>query len=900
MIQMLFFIRFGGPLRRTRPELIESLEKTVTASASAAGSSAESGRKIITASFDENRIGFWLDMLVLIKKVHRALEEAGPELYGYALVLGRDIPEILGQKLCRSQKENEATGIWCSEEVRKALDFYIVFRPSARTGDISDGYRELLEFRSFARSRKAYPYQEKLLALGNNENSLILRPKFANKKDGIFHYCKSLLGDVPPLLVRFGASGCGLICFADAWTHGIRSFVAGAFPGADREEILAELDLLHALLFRERLREEWSPNISTQCSRFIRSLLTAYIAAVKTQLPNGLLIIEDSCLADEAALEVFREVYSSLDERKALLVLACDRKSVDLPEELIRNLPLGLWESSYNIFLLGRYFPAYLLPQLFEEEGLNPNMYIQVQEMLTALGMFVSDDPRPLLPNFTFHAEEALGERKDKILSAVRNRILSWAHSGRLQPCFDLLRVLSELGKRAGDALILKALKADVLNGTCGRIEEALEKGYFASLVGDDNVQVLGYIYKTLKALILEGSNDIRRAFSEELPSISCYGGYRSQVQANLAAFNIGIRKIDAASEAVRKAMLINRDLGENAVPAYRFSSLVNLTRRRINDALEYISFALEQAEATEQNEEIFLTCYFASSINLLYGNLSKAKRLARRAEETALALGWPGWGMRAKFLRGRLCFEAGLYEDALEIFESLAAGTEPQHQAMAHTVQAWVFRTNNFLGRFSQPIDAALAGPDAELFRIEEAYLTADYERAITLAEAFLSPKGETPNEDFLFTEQPDWRSGFSQCEYMFQPRKAPGVNFAWVYRAMAQCAFISSKEAKTEILSGMQRFMREELLPDTDSNDVFYFHAWYCMIRDSRNPKDSRNPEIRGAHAEMNTVVSMALRRLQRRADRIDDKETKQAFQNMPRWNSALYSAARELRLI
>jgi len=42
------------------------------------------------------------------------------------------------------------------------------------------------------------------------------------------------------------------------------------------------------------------------------------------------------------------------------------------------------------------------------------------------------------------------------------------------------------------------------------------------------------------------------------------------------------------------------------------------------------------------------------------------------------------------------------------------------------------------------------------------------------------------------------------------------------------------------------------------------------------------------------------MAFKRLQRRAGRIDDPEIKQAFLNLPRWNSALQQAAREYRLI
>ncbi|MCL2069888.1 MAG: hypothetical protein FWH19_02750 [Treponema sp.] len=899
---MLFYARFGGQLRRTRPELITSLENAVTASASAAGGSVDTGYKVITASFDEDRTCFWMDILILIKKIHIALEKVASELHGHSFVLGRDIPETLGRKLCRFRTKDdfETTGIWCSEDIRKNLDFYMSFGPSTRLDDISDGYGELLEFRSFAKGLKAYPYREKILTSGKGGKSLALEPEFADRPDGPYQYCKSLLGDIPPLMVRFGAGGYGPICFVDAWTREIRSFISGNLGGTGTGETLEELDAAHALLFRERLRKEWSANTSARCSRFMRSLLSAYIAAVRNKIGRGLLLLENLCLADETAVEIFNSVYSSLDDRKELLVLVRERETFEISKDIIQKLPLDLWETAYTILLLGQYFPVYLLPQLFEEEGLNRDIYFQAQEIFTTLGLFVSDDPRPLVPDFAALAEDALGERKEKINSALRDRILSWAVSGKLRPCFDIIWTLSDLGKRAGDALILQAIRADVLNQTIKSIEEAFAEGQFSSLVGEDNAPILSYIYNTLKALVWGGNEDVQRTFSEELPSMSCYGGFRAQVQTNLTAYYIGSKDIEAASEAVRKAMLLNRDLRENAVPAHRLFALVNLSKQRINDAMEYISFALEQAERTEQDEELFLSCYFASCINFLHGNLSKAKRLAKRAEETAPVIGQPGWGMRAKFFRGRICFDLGSYDEALEIFESLAAGGEARPPDMAHTVQAWIFRTRNFMGRYSLPNDANLTGPDAEIFRIEAAFIDSDYKKTAALAEAFLSSKNNYSANDFFFTERPDWSSGFSQCEYLFQCGKAPGTNFAWIYRTMAQCALQHSQDAKAKILGDMQRFIREELLPDTDPNDSFYFHAWYCMLRDSKDSNNSDITDIRRSHVDINTVVGMALRRLQRRAGRIDDKETKQAFQNLSRWNSALYSAAREYKLL
>ena len=128
MVQMLLYIRFRGQLRRTRPELIASLEDAVAKAVAASGGITEPGRKVLTASFDEERIGFWLDMVIFLERVHKALVKASGELCGYVLTLGRETPEASVMKLYRflSAKKNH-TGILCSREACKALDYYMEF-----------------------------------------------------------------------------------------------------------------------------------------------------------------------------------------------------------------------------------------------------------------------------------------------------------------------------------------------------------------------------------------------------------------------------------------------------------------------------------------------------------------------------------------------------------------------------------------------------------------------------------------------------------------------------------------------------------------------------------------------------------------------------------------------------
>ena len=943
MVKMSFYIRFGGQLKRTRPELVSFLENEVAASASAAGGVLETGRKVLGASFDEGRPCFWLDIVIFLENVSDALERAAPELYGYALVLGREIDEADVQKLCNSSLERNGrkiSGIWCSEELLDNLKFYVVFNRQAGNKKKAGKYRELKEFRSFDNYKRKYPHREKIkraLATDGNKNTLLLCPGSIDIKNGIYHYCAGLLGNVPPLLVRFGAGGRGLQCFADAWTPELRSFVAGAISQEEGREEIQRLDAGYSLLFRERLKEDWSPFMMEQGRIFVASLLSVYIAAARTKKSRGVLILEDISVADDS-IRVFIDVYSSLKDKAGLQVLGTDGSQeeglkrwegifdrvlkftpddpvspeIALGKTIQDTMPKDLLEMSYCLSLFGRYFPVSLFPQLFEEGGLGRDTYVRSQQMLSALGVSVREDPKPLFQGFESMAETILGDRTKNIRSMVRSRLLSWALSGRLSPCFNLLKILSCLGERPGDTLILKAIRSDVLNGTWQGIERAIGDGCFVSVVGAENAPLLEYIFKTLKALVWGKTEEIRFAFREAPPQMAdgdpCYGGYLAHGETNLAAFDIGCRNVDAASEAVRRALLINRSLGEDAIPAaYRFFSLINLSRRRLDDALEFISFALDQAGRTKQQEEIFLSCYYASSINLLYGNLSKAGRLALRAEETAFGLGQIEWGMRARFLKGRLFFEIGRYGEALDIFESIIpdpawkSGSNGCAEETRRTVGAWVYRTMNLMGRFVHAKEnEGFAGSDYKIFEIEAAYFSSDYKRAEKLAGEFLSSPAGNSGEDFLFTEQPDWHSGFSQCECLLRPEKIPGAGLASVYRAMAQCALRPSPAAKAEILAWVQRFIRDELLPDTDPSDAVYFHAWYCMLRDSKDLLNTGGKGTRTSQVDLKTVVSMGLKRLQKRAGRIDDNETKQAFLNLSRWNSALHSAGKENKLV
>jgi hypothetical protein len=208
MIQMLFFLRFRTQLRRTRPELIASLNDSIASAINAAGGSFNSKNRLMSVSFNEESLGFWLDIITLIETIGKTLEKSSSELFGYALILGRNIEDydedrlgrVLSSPLAGSGKQRSKgflkrpsflsaqgglekmdlarhTGVWCDEAVQEALGPYGAFEKSlrryeknqVRNKDIFEKYAELVRYTSLSGDVQAlpegarFPFREKIL-----------------------------------------------------------------------------------------------------------------------------------------------------------------------------------------------------------------------------------------------------------------------------------------------------------------------------------------------------------------------------------------------------------------------------------------------------------------------------------------------------------------------------------------------------------------------------------------------------------------------------------------------------------------------------------------------------------------------------------------------------------------
>jgi tetratricopeptide (TPR) repeat protein len=926
MVYLFFSLRFQTQLRRTRPDLVEAVEKSITDAVTASGGRIITGHRRIVASFNEDAIGFWLNMLILIDDMLKTLENRSMELYGHIGVISRNVPEDDEFKLLRVLPLG-GTGLWCDSPVRDALSSFMSFdAPLSRTENnpLAGGYSRIraIKLLGEAAPNRTYPYRdriEQILGQGAPRSAVLVGPEFIGKRDGLRRYSAALLRDVPPLTIRFGSGGSGLGCFVDALDSRMRSFLEEGMEPETRRE----LDSLSPLILRERLRDLYSTYVLQRGKRFLTLLLEAYAGAVERVGLKPILILENIQDAGVPAAELFMDVWSrprggaprtgaflvygtfnagvhpegekSLDSWNGLFarIIRLSPEDGILPET--PALPRELWEILYTFFLLRRYFPGDLFPRLFAEEGQNPRIVSRALDMLIPLGIVdFAEDPQPRIPGFAGIPETIGGLRREAVCSFVRNRLLAWVDSGRYRPTFNLLKALAELGSFCSDALIRDALSGDIINGTYQGIEEAITTGCFGAVVGEPRLPSLLYMFRTQKALVHGQEAEIREAFADPAPEAVSFPDYRAQIFANRASYFFGIRDIPATLEAVKECMVMSQQQegGKGFARAYRLFSLVNLSRQQLGDAIEYAAFAVEHAEGPERFEELAVTSYYAAGIHFLFGNISHAEQLARQAEEAASASGRLEWAERARFMTGRFLFESGRYQDALTIFEQLRDDYPyAPSLEMAQTLEAWIYRSDVFLRnpRIRKP--GGMNG-DAMLFEVEAMYLAGNYALAVKLADKLLAA---LPEGGFVFIEQPDWRSGFSQCELLLFPRREFLTRIIASYRALALCRLANDKRdhpndaVREQALDSIRRVIRDDRRPGADPNDAFYFYAYYCVLQESG-----------AAEVDMNTAISMAFKHLQSRASRIDDPEVKRSFLSRHHWNNAMGLAAKKHRLI
>lgn len=913
MIQMLFFLRFQSQLRRSRPHQLRQLDQTIRHWVTSSGGQIDRNAGVLKAEFDETLIAFWLDLATTLEHIQEALGAAEKELFGYACVV-RSSQEKNEASLVRSlARLPHPGGIWCDTPVRKALERYVVFDAPP---DDFPAYQRILKNRdedsgTNTGSSPSFPSPRDTLFIDRLfENSLpgiLLRsPSWATTGPVLWPSLREYLNKTEtyffPLIVRFGVGGNNAACLADS--------VCGALDILALDEpTRKELEELCKTLSADRLRDGATEKTKGDLQNLLVKAWGAYGEAARRTSKSPILILENPedaqkpvlALAAELSLVLLRQpkarivvitqaeagaVETLLEGWTGRDILFCsnDEAWVSPPVPKI-DLTQDLWEVAYIFHTAAAYFPLYEIPELFTEEGKSRAIVQRAVQLLEKRGVIIDgEDIRFRFPQWDQEAEAVLGDRCSLLRALIRRRLLDRVTDGRLQPSFGLVRALAALGGDISEDLVLDSVMQDTLRGTVDGIEKSLGDQTFSTLVGFSRSEMLEYLYRTLRALQHGSPMEMDQAFSQSLPEGSWSPRSNAVIVANQAAYFLGRGEIKKAEDQLKRALLLVQQpgVGRGIARIYRLFGIVHLALRRISDGMDYFSFAQESKDKNDDAEEASLTLYYSAVAYYLFGNVGKAIRYTIQAREAALRVGQRAWADWCLFFQGRLLFETGRYDQAQEILRTI----ETPVPLAKKLVQAWLYRCDLYRNP-SKSLAPPPEGGDGDIFRLERDFFAKNYGAVIAWADHLLTAES---TKELVNLEQPDWTSAFSQCEALVFPQASYQKRLILFYRALALSYSSKAPSPSTdEAVETLRSMVKDEYLPECDPLDPVYSFGYYRVLKNSAI-----------AEIDVNTALSIAFKRLQKRAARIDDRESRDSYVNLHYWNGALGVEAKKHNLI
>ena len=914
---MSFFLRFKPQLKRTRSELISMLETRTILAIKQAGGQITSDQSLIQAVFDENSFGFWLDMLLFIEIMKQITDDTAEELYGYTLLLGMN-SNARQESLCRIMAGGPGGGgVFMDKAVTQAMQSYITVetREKWEPKNVDIGiYSRLKEIKIIVPTARNSLSLGKTAVFSNgmeqNSSVLYIGRALKGKRSEIYLQWASFgqggdKKEIIPLFVRFGSGG--LCALTDSYAQWMR--LSGYDPETEKE-----ISGAWEFLFRERLREKPSSYAVRKARDFFNLLLEYYCGIAENAGKPPVVILEDIHMAEKESALIAIEALRARQNIRLLGICPVDISEVALSHShwkqlfqhmininkdietaspsLYSGIPYDLWELGYVCSLFGLYFPPEFIPRLLEESGKSPAMISRTVSLMQTLKIIDTVfDPRPWNDQFTEQAESVLGEKKEALKTFISGRLLAWVEQKKINPGISFLKIMEKLGAldKIDDSMILLSIHNELSAGNGSELEKALEKKNFRAIAGQEREPVIRYTAETLLALHMGATETVRAVFSVPPPDSSDFPPFKARIQINQSLYRMGLCDNEPALEEAKKAAIIcQKNCSPCLAMSYRIMALASLSQKRINETVNYLGFALENAVLSGEPQEIGMASYYSASVQLLYGNLSLSRKHAERARRQFLEAGNPRWADRSRFLEGRLAFESGYYRQASDIFDDMLKNPNNGNSAeKQNLIEAWAYRSNvngNVCGETPLPTVPEKMGRDVGLFQLEALYFGGEYAKMEELSE-YLS--GLSMDDTFIHIEQPDWRSGFTQCELLFFSWTDLWERMIGAWRALAQCRLSAEKAGQAQI--AMQKLIRKSQFPEIDTWDPFYHYALYQTLEQSG-----------ASQVDIRTAASAAYNRLQNRSCRIDDPDTRQQYLKQPHWSRTLGKAAVEFKLV
>jgi len=353
----------------------------------------------------------------------------------------------------------------------------------------------------------------------------------------------------------------------------------------------------------------------------------------------------------------------------------------------------------------------------------------------------------------------------------------------------------------------------------------------------------------------------------------------------------------DKAIAEAKKAALYFQELAQTEKMSESYIELGQafLAKGSIFEALDYFEFARKYS-SDASNRLIEAKAYHLKAITFFFiGNYSQSLNSITSGIDIAENFGLRKQQHVSLFIKARIHFDLGLYEETLAILEQCLTHARSYSLHESFTIlKAWMARTYGYRGEYNLAhtiLKSLDENCETLYFQAEIFQFQNQSEKAVKLLTKaqHLKQKGS-----LFLSERFSWENGFSLLE---DRRFDLSVNDTTLMRRIkcfkAYCSCFSGNLKQG--LNELHTITMREKLPQYEPYAHLYYFLYYLILSKYPVPKDDGS-EI----ADKLTVLNLALKHLQERSTTIDEPRHRIHYISKNYWNKLLFHEAKQNKLL
>ncbi len=367
-----------------------------------------------------------------------------------------------------------------------------------------------------------------------------------------------------------------------------------------------------------------------------------------------------------------------------------------------------------------------------------------------------------------------------------------------------------------------------------------------------------------------------------------------SILKATLAEAYYSVYEYQKALRPAKDALLITQRAGlageESGINT--LLGKIMLGMQRIEEAKDYFRISMETATPGSGKFLLAETYYLGAVTYYIYGNLSQSMRLLEKSLDLSRETGRRNWEIIALFAKGRINFDLGRYQSAINVFSECLSVARIYNSLESHEIiYPWIARSFVYSGKREaggRILENYQESAEGAFFYSEYLYFKGLYSEAEDMVNLSL----EMDSDNIHLFLSPDFKLDSSGFKYMedlvFLVMDGRGVLSHLLRAFSAYLSVLNDNPVKG--IPELERLTRDDKLSDIDPfNGLYYFFHALSL------------PEKEGVDSlDRLTMLSKALRHVQTVASRIDFPKERMAFLTGNYWNSRLMTAAKKNKLL